>query len=913
MKVICIWISLLGLFSSTLSAQTDPPSPFWEGVSGPHGLGVWSLLIAGDGSWYAGTASGRVFRKGAGEILWKQVLNLESETIMVLRESSDSKIYVGTSTGRIACTTDEGITWTDELSEIPFEEPVRAMIETMSGDLIVAARKSIYRKVPSGSEFSWGDRIELPFGIHALYKGRTGVLYAGTGRGLYQSVNDGRSWIEAGLNEVGISVLSIIENQAGDLLAGTNGGLRVQRVGTTIWDTLGDDHVAGGTVRHLSVHGAYTFAGVVGDGYYVSTDELQWEFVQVDGHDGRAGVFYDDNTESWVIGTENGVWGGSLTPQNFAPLGLPPSIQSLSSGASLFAATRTRLYRSSNGQPWETIFSTGEGTITAYDVEEPGDIRFVGLDGGLTGGAWVGIVAFLDGEQWWRNVGFPADVKQVNNLMLTFDGIPVIATDNGLFFIDRSKSFHQWLPERLSMAGVPVLLLDEDVTGQLYAGTDRGLYVSTNGGHSWTGPLAEEKRITSLTLVGPEEGFFVADDGLYYFADLTAKPRLVEEIQSPEYVYADSKGHLFVLARGGSEVYYRESINDEFELTMAGLDAVEFTSLYAHSNYVYLATDRGLYRHAIGNSAPLTLEGLGIFTYDGNPHTATAVSNPNVVATVTYNGIAEPPINAGRYRVDAVLADPYAGRVQGYIQIDGIPAQVTITGLGSYVYDREPKPVVTSTEPAGLPVEVVYNNLLEPPVNAGIYGVKVSIKHPYYTGTAEGQLIIEKALQTISFDPPDKFTDDAPFQLLATASSDLPVSISLVSGPATLEADMVTLTREPGTVQLLAVQEGDDNYEAADVVEASFDVRIVTEVEKVVKGVGAYPVPASNSVEIICEDRILSLRILTLQGTAIDSFIPQERVSQYTLDVSSYPNGIYMAIIQTDSGHKQSVMLVVAR
>ncbi len=78
--------------------------------------------------------------------------------------------------------------------------------------------------------------------------------------------------------------------------------------------------------------------------------------------------------------------------------------------------------------------------------------------------------------------------------------------------------------------------------------------------------------------------------------------------------------------------------------------------------------------------------------------------------------------------------------------------------------------------------------------------------------------------QTITFDPiADKTYGDPSFALSAIASSGLPVSLSLVSGPATISGSSVTLTGV-GAVTVRASQSGDGNYNAAPAVDQSFAV-----------------------------------------------------------------------------------------
>lgn len=67
--------------------------------------------------------------------------------------------------------------------------------------------------------------------------------------------------------------------------------------------------------------------------------------------------------------------------------------------------------------------------------------------------------------------------------------------------------------------------------------------------------------------------------------------------------------------------------------------------------------------------------------------------------------------------------------------------------------------------------------------------------------------------QTISFDAiGSKKVNDVPFMVNAAASSGLPVTYSIVSGPATLVDKTVTLTGEVGAVNILISQGGNDEY-----------------------------------------------------------------------------------------------------
>ena len=81
------------------------------------------------------------------------------------------------------------------------------------------------------------------------------------------------------------------------------------------------------------------------------------------------------------------------------------------------------------------------------------------------------------------------------------------------------------------------------------------------------------------------------------------------------------------------------------------------------------------------------------------------------------------------------------------------------------------------------------------------------------------------ASQFIDFSEiPNKLIIDAPFQLHATCTSNLPISFEIVSGPATINGDIVTLTGDTGTVSIKATQAGNDQWQSAPAVTRKFQV-----------------------------------------------------------------------------------------
>ena len=131
------------------------------------------------------------------------------------------------------------------------------------------------------------------------------------------------------------------------------------------------------------------------------------------------------------------------------------------------------------------------------------------------------------------------------------------------------------------------------------------------------------------------------------------------------------------------------------------------------------------------------------------------------------------------------------------------------------VYTGSPRIVTATPTPPGLPVQLTYNGSANAPVNAGTYTVSAVVDHADYQGTASGILVVGKASQLITFGAlPAPVFGGAPFAVTATASSGLPVTLALVSGPATLAGGLITATAA-GSITLRASQAGNFNHQPA--------------------------------------------------------------------------------------------------
>jgi len=110
---------------------------------------------------------------------------------------------------------------------------------------------------------------------------------------------------------------------------------------------------------------------------------------------------------------------------------------------------------------------------------------------------------------------------------------------------------------------------------------------------------------------------------------------------------------------------------------------------------------------------------------------------------------------------------------------------------------------------------------------------------------------IAMATQTISFRIPDHSSSDAPFTLQATASSGLPIIYSVVSGPATISENMLSITGV-GAITVQASQAGSSGFSPATAT-ATFNVTLGSPVAISVGGAASYSMGtlAPNSYAVL--------------------------------------------------------------
>ena len=203
-----------------------------------------------------------------------------------------------------------------------------------------------------------------------------------------------------------------------------------------------------------------------------------------------------------------------------------------------------------------------------------------------------------------------------------------------------------------------------------------------------------------------------------------------------------------------------------------------------------------------------------------------------------------------------------------------------VTGAGPYNYDEQVSPPKSFTNPytlsgTGDSIWTIENVAWTKSGSGSSSGGPVP---PSGTGSGSSTAIN----QTISFGAlANQTTSAGPITLSATASSGLPVTFTLMSGPATLSGNSLTLTGA-GTVVVRASQAGNTSYNAAASVDQSFTVTAPA----------VAPVPA---VPNYAPTSLSPNAVITFSGTTVDPKLgtsPDSSVIRVT-STTAFQGGTY--------------------
>ncbi len=439
-------------------------------TGGPFGVGVVQAVAAGrDQALFVGTYGEGVFRSEDGGAHWVPAnIGLNDKFILNITRVKEGLLFAGTIRAGLFISHDDGRQWSSANLGLENTE------------------------------------------VHVVAALPTKQLFAGTGQGVYTSHDQGGHWVPFNEGMGSVLVRSIVADKDGVLYAATQGrGIFKRKPGEDQWREWGrgfyDQGMEERTVRTLVIGKNGTlFAGTLSAGVFRNEDGgTQWNRVNRGLNNLSIRALVADQRGFLYAGTGEGVFysenhGELWSPWHEGMTDLQIHTLAVNESGNLYAGTGGGLFFGRWGAPWRSLH---KGLLIS-------PVKTIGYDK-------EGITVGTDGKGMFRsrnNLWIADNVGLVNLSVRTMARgatFIYIVTDGGVY--KRQLGRHRWdpvewvLPWKVASIGI-------DKAGHVYAGTEAGLFVSSNHGKSWTRvEPVDPGPVTALALDGAEVLAVVSD------------------------------------------------------------------------------------------------------------------------------------------------------------------------------------------------------------------------------------------------------------------------------------------------------------------------------------------------------------------------------------------------------------------
>lgn len=159
--------------------------------------------------------------------------------------------------------------------------------------------------------------------------------------------------------------------------------------------------------------------------------------------------------------------------------------------------------------------------------------------------------------------------------------------------------------------------------------------------------------------------------------------------------------------------------------------------------------------------------------------------------------------------------------------------------------------------------------------------------------------VVIKKKQTITFQPIGvKYLDSPPFELIATSSSGLPVTFTIIDGQTKVELkDNELKIISLGTSKIGSYQIGNEVYYPSDTVVQTLDVNLITGVEEDSNEIMVYPNPVGE--ELAISGKLINnemIKIVDMRGQLVYSYVPTG-LNKETISFKEFASGLYILMI----------------
>ncbi|MGA2295954.1 MAG: T9SS type A sorting domain-containing protein [FCB group bacterium] len=666
----CIFtLFLFCILGSNLNAQ-------WQECNNGLYAGNVNCIVINGNEILAGTSRG-IYKSTDNCESWKNIgfpdTNVQAVAIL------NNKIFVGTEYYGLFITTNEGNTWTAKDSglvnynNIPVEN---IYCFGVKGNYIFAGTmdEGIYLSTDFGN--SWNHKtngftnayvLQIVIQDNTVFACVGGGIYHTTNNGdkwdtlsrnisftwisslaingnfmfagspdnwgsLYKSSDYGKTWNNIGFNDTIINSVVIINN---NIYLGTSKGIFFSTDNGNNW-TAKNSGLAFSYDLTLAVNGNEIIAGTQDGGIYLTTDNGDnWKakntglvktyahsmaingneiFVGTGNYDEGGGIFKTtDNGNSWEAKFgglyENGVWAVAIgnnhifagtareviysstdDGETWKNLGSPGQthldILSLALNDSyLFAgAYDGGVFRSSDfGNSWKSLYMSNGGQ--PYSLATNGNNIFSGTDRGL-------YVSSDNGDNW-REKDSGIVNPNINSIVINGNNIYAGAEYGGVYCTKDNGDFWKYLG--LGNSGTTGSLT---IDSNIFIGTNKGLYYSSNFGNIWTNKNTGSTSLNFQSMLKNNNDIFIgSNDGVYLSTDLGNNWQHKNAgLENKNVTFLAMNKNCLIAGTDSNGIYISTDYGNNWIASNNGLKEKTVIALTAMQNYIFTIVDtNGIY------------------------------------------------------------------------------------------------------------------------------------------------------------------------------------------------------------------------------------------------------------------------------------------------------------------------------
>jgi ligand-binding sensor domain-containing protein len=486
--------------SSAGHAQTNA----WQRASGSFTEGnVSHLAINTAGDLFAGTNWG-IYRSTDDGMNW---VRLTDGIVFALGMAPNGDVYhysCAASLCGFQRSTDNGNSWTSLSPPGLGDTVINAIAIRTNGNVFAGSGHNVLRSVDNGvtwthSAVADSEESVTAFGLASglLFAGITDIALPVAYGTIRRSTDNGDTWSAFSPQWANEKINGIVRNSAGYTFAATGSGVRRSTDFGATWSL---NNGFNGPVSAIAINAiGYLFAaagdrlnpGSIGGGMFRSTDRGEtWVHLS-------AGVTLT-NTLSVTVSPAGTVYAGTnytgvfrtadtaMTWTNVNPSLYSGQIKNIAvlHDGSLFAATIDGMFLTSdNGTHWWPCNGILQAPAVNVVHENDGNVLFAGLDG-------IGMARSTDEGNSWSMVNAGISTQRVFSIVSKPGNILIAGTQSGLF--RSTNNGDGWSAAGTGPANF-VRSLIALPSGEILAGSGTGVHISTDNGTSWA------PRTTGLT------------------------------------------------------------------------------------------------------------------------------------------------------------------------------------------------------------------------------------------------------------------------------------------------------------------------------------------------------------------------------------------------------------------------------